>query len=139
MLQKGAYNFDFGGIYLADNGYKTTTRGSILGVADTFDSSSFTGQTDIFGNLQAYNYGTRAFIGGTSFSLVQANLAPNGDFSLMGTGEAEVNGVPTNIGFAAQRNGTALVFMIFHGDTGTVLAGGMGEPNLAALQLTLSS
>jgi hypothetical protein len=79
---------------------------------------------------------TRTQIQAVSFASVEA-LQTGTDFDLTGTGTALVNGVSTPIRFTASQTGASASFEVRNADTSAFLAGGAGENDRSAFQLTV--
>lgn len=125
-----------GGKFLVNTAV-SMVRLELDGLVPTPDPGSFTDADGVTGELEAFNYLTRTLVQAVSFSSLEATQT-GADFSASGTGTALVNGVPTNIAFTATQTGTVATFEVQDADTSAVLAGGTGEDNRAAFQLTVT-
>ena len=133
------YSGSGGGTGISSSGAKSLLRLNISGTGSPISPNGFGDTSDIAGNLQAFNFATRTLIGSVSYSAVQGSLSPTGDVVLTGLGRARVNGIVMNITFFVTKIAGVTSFEIRSADSGTLLAGGTGEPGLADLGLSIVS
>jgi hypothetical protein len=124
-----------GGKYLV-NGAVTMVRVELDGLVATPDPGEFSDDDAITGTLSAFNYLTHTLIDSVSLSSLEATQT-GADFTATGAGTGLVNGVSTNIEFDASQTGSSASFELRNADTSAVLAGGIGEDDRSACQLTV--
>jgi hypothetical protein len=119
---------------------KTVCQCDLCGIAAfgnaTSAMTSPTDQIDGIG-VTCFNYCTSTLIQSVSFTSFQGTLSGGGDLQVSGTGTAMVNGVSTSISLTATViSGIPSVF-ITNGNSGQLLAGGIGESGLAGFGLDI--
>lgn len=130
------YDLLGGGKYLV-NSAVSMVRVELDGLVPTPDPDSFTDNDAVTGTLSAFNYLTHTLVQSVSFSSLSATRT-GADFTASGAGSALVNGVPTEIEFDLSQTGAVALFEVRNADTSAVLAGGIGETDRAAFQLTVT-
>ncbi len=129
------YDLLGGGKYLV-NGAVSMVRVELDGLVATPDPGEFADDDAIMGTVSAFNYLTHTLIESVSFTSLEATQI-GADFSATGAGTALVNGVTTNIEFDATQTGSDASFELRNADTSAVLAGGIGEDDRSAFQLSV--
>jgi hypothetical protein len=129
------YDLLGGGKFLI-NGAVSMVRVELDGLVATADPGEFSDDDAITGTLSAFNYLTHTLIDSVSLSSLSATQT-GADFTATGAGTALVNGVTTNIEFDASQTGSSASFELRNADSSAVLAGGLGEDDRSAFQLTV--
>jgi hypothetical protein len=130
------YDLLGGGKFLVNTAV-SMVRLKLDGLVATPDPDQFADNDHLNGELEAFNYLSRTLVQSVSFSSLEATRT-GADFTAEGTGTALVNGVSTNIEFTATQTGSVATFEVRDADTLDVLAGGTGENDRSAFQLTVS-
>jgi hypothetical protein len=131
-----SYDLLGGGKFLVGSSV-SMVRIEVTGHAGAPDRDDIHDAVGVTGQLSGFEYASRTMLDGVSFSSFAVTRS-GADLSATGKGTANVNGVPTNIEFAANTTGGVQTFEVRDADTNEVLLGGTGEAGRADFQLTVT-